>query len=89
MVDPGGFEPPTPCVQSRYSNQLSYEPLDMFIRSFRRGGVYPIRCLLSNGSYIPIMLCFSSGESTQPTKAPSMPIMARSPKKMATAPIIL
>ena len=27
MVGPGGFEPPTPALSTRCSNQLSYEPL--------------------------------------------------------------
>ena len=27
MVGPGGFEPPTPALSTRCSNQLSYEPV--------------------------------------------------------------
>ena len=29
MVGPGGFEPPTPALSTRCSNQLSYEPLPL------------------------------------------------------------
>lgn len=27
MVGPGGFEPPTPALSERCSNQMSYEPM--------------------------------------------------------------